>query len=197
MRACLETLRIEAGEIKHLRYHQARVDATCEALGYAHHRLELSAPAIGLYRARVIYDDVVRSITYHPYVPPPPIRSLALVEADVEYRYKYADRSALDALPRYGCDDVLITQCGYVRDTSMANIALYDGDRWWTPAEPLLAGTTRARWIEEKKLEVARIHVEDLHGFSKVAILNALRGFAEVEHGIITPKEYGYVGRCD
>ena len=58
-----------------------------------------------------------------------------MVQDDIDYRYKQADRRVLDeafAL-RDTADDVLIVRHGLLTDTSIANIALWDGCEWHTP----------------------------------------------------------------
>lgn len=116
------------------------------------------------------------------------VRSLKLIEDDtIDYRYKYADRTALESI--YGlreeCDDVLIVQHGWLRDTSIANVALYIGGRWLTPNTPLLEGTTRKRLIETGTIFPADLHVNDLKRADKIAVMNAMTGLVEVENGII------------
>jgi 4-amino-4-deoxychorismate lyase len=74
------------------------------------------------------------------------IESLKLVEDNtISYRHKYSDRSHLLELMnmRGDCDDILIVKDGYITDTSFSNIVFFDGDKWVTPARPLLRGTMR------------------------------------------------------
>jgi 4-amino-4-deoxychorismate lyase len=113
-----------------------------------------------------------------PYVPRT-VRTLALIESDIRYPYKSTDRDALDALrSASGADDVLILHGGYLTDTTVANVALRQGNSWYTPARPLLPGTTRARLIDEGVLTPRAIHRGDLDRYGAMALLNALTGFA-------------------
>jgi 4-amino-4-deoxychorismate lyase len=107
-----------------------------------------------------------------------------LVHSDIDYNLKYADRSALEALKaeRPDADDVLIVKNGYVTDTTIANIAFFDGERWLTPATPLLEGTTRARLIDEGVLTPAPIRYDAIDHFKSVALFNALQGFVKMKH---------------
>ena len=75
---------------------------------------------------------------------------------------------------RGDCDDIIIVRKGLLTDTSYANIAFWDGHRWITPAEPLLAGTCRARLLDEGWLVEGAIRSKDLPGFSRIRIFNAM-----------------------
>ena len=112
------------------------------------------------------------------------------MQADhLDYRLKYADRTELDQLflKRGEADDILIIQNGLVTDTSIANIAFFDGDKWITPKEPLLKGTTRARLLDEKKIFEQDIKIADLGKFTEFALMNAMIGFDRIKDGIIHP----------
>jgi 4-amino-4-deoxychorismate lyase len=186
----LETLRCEGGKARYLSYHQQRLNKTLRAVRCSGtHNLErlITPPDDALYRCRFLYDCTTYRIEYIPYTLKP-ITSLRILIADsIDYPFKSADRTALDELftLRGGSDDVAIIRNGLLTDTTIANIALYDGKQWLTPENPLLEGTTRERLIAEGFLIPAPIRLEDIPSFKKVAVLNALMGFVEVENGII------------
>ena len=107
----------------------------------------------------------------------PSIASLRVVDGgDIAYDLKYHDRTALQALYelRAGCDDVLIVRDGLLTDSSYCNIALHDGTRRVTPATPLLAGTRRARLLEEGRLETADIPIGSIGRYSQISLFNAM-----------------------
>lgn len=187
----LETIRCESGEAHHLPYHQQRMKRSLQTLGYrTYYDLNalISPPDNALYRCRFLYDQNGYEIEYHPYTPKK-ISSLRLIHADdLEYPLKFADRDALTALHenRGECDDVLIVKNGLITDTTIANIALYLDGKWLTPATPILEGTTRARLIEQGLLMRAYLTSSDCTKATKVAIMNAMVGFVEVDNGIIS-----------
>lgn len=178
----LETIKIEEGKIHNLPYHQARCDRSRQELFGCTERLDLSslidAPETGLYRCRIRYERSLHSIEYIPYTPKE-ITSLRIVTAEIDYSFKYADRSALDALlaSNKDVDEVIIEKEGYLTDTTIANIAFYDGSQWFTPERPLLKGTMRAKLIDEGFLKTKQIKREDLEKFTQVALMNAMIGF--------------------
>ncbi len=190
MSLLLETLKAVEGTVLHVNYHQARLEYALSYLGLtAHYDLSalLNPPSWGIYRCRVLYDAKNIDITYLPYHKQH-VSSLQLIETDtINYNLKYADRSALDALfqQRGRCDDVAIVTNGNLTDTTRANIALFDGMRWYTPKEPLLLGTTRQRLLDLGTIIEKTIPLHTIKNYKKTAIFNAMLGFVELEDGII------------
>jgi 4-amino-4-deoxychorismate lyase len=168
------------------------MDKSLQALGFKNHydlQQLISPPDNELYRCRIVYDERTVTITYLPYTKRI-ISTLQLVQADqLEYALKYADRNELDTLfeQRSTADDVLIIKDGLVTDTTIANIAFFDGKQWLTPRSPLLQGTTRARLLNEKQIYEADIRPSDLNYNSEFALLNAMIGFSQIKNGIILP----------
>ncbi|MCD6355308.1 MAG: aminotransferase class IV [Prolixibacteraceae bacterium] len=80
----------------------------------------------------------------------------------------------------YNCDDILIVINGCITDSFAANPIFFDGKKWWTPDTPLLAGTQRAWLIEEEKLLVCSIPVNDLSKYKKAGLINAMQNFEDM-----------------
>ncbi|TET87549.1 MAG: hypothetical protein E3J96_05215 [Sulfurovum sp.] len=178
----LETIKIEDGEVSNLSYHQARCDESRKALFNSTDTLDLSsliqAPPKGLYRCRILYDEKIHSIEYIPYIPKE-IHTLKIISSNLEYDYKYANRDALNKLlqTHTDADDILIEKEGYLTDTTIANIAFYDGKQWFTPEKPLLKGTMRAKLLDEGFLHTRKIKKEEITDYTHVALMNAMIGF--------------------
>ena len=187
----LETIQAIDGEIQYLSYHQARYENSLRTLNKKiKYDLKefITPPSEGVYRCRVIYNENDINVTYHPYTFNE-INSLKLLTDDtIDYPLKYENRTELDRLfdLRKECDDILIVKNSLLTDTSKANIALFDGSKWYTPKNPLLQGTSRARYLDEGRIFERTLHVKDLSGFSKVAVLNAMVDFYIVKNGIIS-----------
>ena len=187
----LETIKIEDGIIHNLPYHQERCTQSCHALYDATDILELKThinpPPKGLYRCRILYAKTIHTIEYIPYVSKV-ISSLKIIASDVEYTYKYANRDALNTLlvMEKAYDDILIEKNGYLTDTSIANIAFYDGKQWVTPQNPLLKGTMRQKLIDEGFLQTKQIKVSDISAYTQVALMNAMLGFKILKNIRIT-----------
>ncbi|MGL4853225.1 MAG: aminotransferase class IV [Phocaeicola sp.] len=201
----LETLRIEQGRVYNLRYHADRISRTFQKLGVeplpfdtlCHdegsflHSTVLSALNNSVVhnseqriKCRLVYGEQgIEEITYAPYTLRP-VHSLQLVEAaTLDYSSKSLNRDALNqAFEQRGeADEVLITQNGYLTDTSIANVALFDGAQWITPKHPLLAGIKRAELLERKLIVEGEIHREDLPNYSHIRCFNAMIEWGEFE----------------
>lgn len=175
----LETIKALDGELFHIEYHQQRLNKSLQDDTIYPLKKLLSPPKKGLYRCRVVYDVETFSVEYIPYVKRE-VNSLKIIYNDtIEYEKKYADRDSIDELfaLRDKCDDILIVKGGLIRDTSIANVAFYDGKEWLTPKRPLLNGVTRQRYIDNATLTPVDIFVDDLRHFSQVALLNAMIDF--------------------
>ena len=177
-REYLETIKALDGKLYHLEYHQKRLES---AVGKNLYDLKslLSPPKDGLFRCRVVYDMQSVRVSYIPYEKRD-IQTLKLVVDDtISYEKKFAQRDSLERLfaKRESADDVLIVKNGLLSDTTIANIALYDGKRWLTPKSPLLEGTTRRRYLDRGKIFEADIAAEDIKSYKKVALMNAMIDF--------------------
>jgi len=180
----LETIKILDGRIYHLPYHQLRVDNVFRAYKRDNTQqlkeLLENVPSQGLFRCRVVYDvDGDFQYEYIPYKKRLINRLKIVYNNDLVYDKKYNDRKEIeDLLKQKGeCDDILIVQNGLCTDTSIANVAFYDGKRWLTPKKPLLEGTTRARLLQEGFLHEADIELSSVKSFQKMALMNAMIDF--------------------
>ena len=186
--ACFETLRVEAGRVMHLRWHQARLDRTCRASGWPRYDLAaLLSPPPGEWRCRFVYHANGFETAYLPLRTRRVETLKTVADETLEYAFKFTDRSRLDALyeRRGAADDVLIVRHGLVTDTTIANVAFFIQGRWLTPDRPLLGGTTRARLLDEGLLVEAEVTEKMARKAEKIAVMNALSGFVEVGGGIL------------
>ncbi len=137
-------------------------------------------------KCRVEYGREVLRVEYAPYHMHS-VRSLRLVVCDgIDYSYKSTDRRCLNDLfaRRAGADDILVIRDGLLTDTSICNVALWNGTCWITPARPLLCGTMRASLLDKGLIRAGDIPVEDLSGYTRIRLFNALIGFGEIDEAI-------------
>jgi 4-amino-4-deoxychorismate lyase len=191
----LETLRIEGGEVQNLLWHNRRFHRSRRELFGAEEELDLidflgDLPAEGIWRARVLYTSYIEKVEILPYSLHLP-KCFALAEYDGDYRFKYADRSSFDALKAAhpGAEELLLCRDGLLTDTTIANLALYREGRWYTPARPLLEGTTRARLLAEGKLILAEIPCKSIREYEALAVMNAMTGFRVLEEWEVVRSE--------
>jgi len=120
-------------------------------------------------------------VEFEPYLKKE-IKTIVCVHDDeVNYSYKYADRAHLKSIfeKKGNADDVLIIKKGLVTDCHYANVAFLKNENWYTPKDPLLAGTQRAKLIEEKRVSLLNIKSNEINNFEKMALFNAMIPFEE------------------
>jgi len=176
-----ETIKINNGKAFHLTWHQNRLNATQAATYCSYEPIILKKiipPKKGLWRCKVVYNETIQKIEYYPYHPRA-IKKFKLIQSQIDYSYKFLNRFAIDKLfsQRGEADDIIIVKDSLLTDTSIANIALFYKGEWLTPKTPLLAGTTRARLLAQKKLIKSDILAKDIKKFEKIAIMNAMIDF--------------------
>lgn len=183
----IETICIWQGKPLWLDYHNRRLNRTRRAMWGELPYLDLAdwiepKPSMAYTRCRVTYDRDIRHVEYFDYSVRP-IESLRLVACDhASYPFKQADRSLLDSLfaLRGDASDVLIVRNGLLTDTSIANLALFDGHTWVTPAAPLLEGTCRCRLLEQGVVVPADIPAADVFRYHTACLFNAMIPFGRV-----------------
>lgn len=183
-----ETVRIEKKIIYNRKWHNLRLNRTI----YENFGIEsdydiadfISLPGDEkLYRCRVVYGKTIDSVTLTQYHPRR-YRALKIIEADIDYPYKSTDRKEIDKIfaRRGDADDIIIVRDGLLTDTSIANIAIFDGLQWITPEKPLLPGTMRASLLASKKLKTNTLRAYELKKGVKFALMNAMTGFYQLKN---------------
>jgi 4-amino-4-deoxychorismate lyase len=190
----VETIRADDGRFENLKYHHERMWQSRRTLFGLENSLESSLLELldrsagkigsGRWKVRVLYDSEIRSLEAGAYQPKP-LASAALVDGrGITYTFKTADRSELDEINQRaveaGADTALIVSKGFITDFPYANAAFYDGRYWWTPEEPLLAGTRRARLLADGLIRPCRISPENLKKYISVSPVNAMLELGEI-----------------
>lgn len=176
-----ETIKLVDGETFYLSYHLKRM---VKSLGFVPKfdlKQVLKTDKKGLVRAKVIYHksgELVK-VEFFEYK----MREFSefkLVNIDFGYDKKYLIRDDIEAAKGKN-DEIIMVKNGLITDTSIANIAVFDGE-WLTPKTPLLNGTTMARLLNEGMLKECNIDVNMLMNAKKFAIMNAMIGFFEIKN---------------
>lgn len=182
----IESIRVCDGKFCSLEWHLRRMRQT---IAYWQYPLDLSILSwqvpeelgSGIFKCRIVYDSQIREMTYSPYQPRI-IRSLKLVDGDeLDYAFKYEDRSVIMRLLQLkeSCDDILITKGGYITDTSYSNVVLENSEGLFVPHTFLLNGTRRQRLLSEGIVRERAIRPSDLGQYHRLYLINALIGLEE------------------
>jgi len=187
MSLLFETIACKNGKLLNLEWHNARLNNSRRKLFKTNTPLfleDIYLPKFvdnGYWKCKVLYSDIINGISFEPYTPRK-ISALTLVESSLSYKYKSQDRDELDFLfnKREEADDVIIIKDGYVTDSSIANILLYNGQNWVTPDTPLLDGTMRAQLIHKGLIRVGTVKKADLADYQQIMLVNAMNPFDEI-----------------
>ncbi len=184
----VETIKIIDGIPQNLFWHQKRYDHSCKSIFKQLSDLRLEKELVvpdsfksGTIKARFLYSLETFRIEYQKYIPVP-VTSLKIVENDeIEYGFKFTDRNSILSMfaGRGESDDILIVKNGRITDTSIANIVLYDGYKWFTPEFPLLCGIARERLLSEGRIFSEDIYANNLNKYSHFRLINSMLEFDE------------------
>lgn len=180
-----ETIKVKDGKISNLIEHNLRLNKTIFDNFKQKSSIDLSdfiqAPDEKFYRCKVIYSDHIESVTLTEYKPRI-FQSFQLISTDISYPYKSINRKEINKLfeQKGNCDDILMVKDGLICDTSIANVAIYDGLKWYTPKSALLPGTQRAKLLKKQIIFEKELKIKDIKNMVSFAIMNALVGFAKI-----------------
>ena len=179
-----ETILIKDNKAQNLHYHQLRIDKTFDQV-YNSKSFFLQDILIDLpknARCKVIYSHESFGIKFSK-ITKREFKKFKIVDSDMSYQFKSTNRDMLDEFKdRYKeYDDIIISSNKKLKDTSIANIALFIDNMWFTPKEDLLQGTTKMRLLDSGFLKKRVLFVDDLKKCKKFAIMNAIIGFKQIE----------------
>ena len=178
----IETIKVLDGRVYNIEFHNDRCNHTRQVFFENAKPISLQsyikAPLKGLFRCRILYAKEVLLVEYIPYQAKS-FKRFKIVQSNLVYNYKYANRATLEQLTAEldKDSDIIIEKNGLLTDTSIANIAFYDGASWLTPKTPLLEGTIRRKLLKNGFLKEENIKSEDIKHFKNFALMNAMIGF--------------------
>lgn len=128
--------------------------------------------------------DTVISVECFDYTPKPINRLKIIHHNNLDYRYKYSDRRVFARLlataqASDAVDEIIIINHGQVSDCTIGNLLFWQNGRWYTPSTPLLCGTQRQFLLEQGRIALADISVDELKNYEKLMMVNALNPFDE------------------
>ncbi len=182
----LETIQIENGQAKRLKYHNERMNRSRHQLmctiGDIYLEEVLKVPEEyqkGKVKCRVLYENQVQKIEFAHYQERK-INSFCLVETQMTYDYKFEDRQQFTKLKSQfsASSEIILVKDGHITDTSYSNLVfMHRNGKWFTPSNPLLLGTQREFLLDEGIIEESEIKVTDLKHFTHFLMINAMLEF--------------------
>lgn len=189
MSRLIESIRLFDGKFSNLFYHEKRMNTSLNKLFVVKKEYLLEellakqdVPMKGLYKCRIIYDTDNVMVEFLLYKAKQ-ISSLKIIEADIDYEFKFEDRSSINSLyaNRDGCDNIIIVKNNFITDSSFSNLVFRKGNEWFTPNTFLLEGTMRQYFIDTRKIREDEIRLTDIQSFDGVKLINAMVGFESKE----------------
>lgn len=184
-----ESIKIKDGRAFHVDLHQNRMDRSVNGIFKTANSINITSvlyhedlPQKGLFKCRIVYDEVVRSIEFIPYKQKN-IQSLEIVKADdLEYDFKFVDRKKFNDLivENSGVDEIIILKNGNITDSSYSNLVFWNGAAWHTPDKPLFKGIQREFLISQNIIKEVEIRLSDLKKYKKVGLINAMMDFEDM-----------------
>lgn len=144
---------------------------------------QMDLPRRDTWKCRITYDKIITHCELKIYKIKP-VKSLKVVSVDdLDYKHKWADRSELESLyeQRGDCDDIIISQDGFIKDSFYANLLFYKNGIWYTPKSPLLKGVQRAALLKEGKIVEKNIKLEKIRKYKKIKLINAMIGMNDAK----------------
>ena len=178
----IETFLIKNGKIQNFKYHLKRMEKTAKFF-----KFRVPSPKFkvknGDWRVRITYNQFgIQNIEYFS-INKREFKKFKVIEIKFDYSFKYKNRKSFFTLhSKFSCyDEFILIKNNLITDTTISNLAFFTGSEWLTPKYPLLKGTKRDELINKGFLKEANIHKSDLKYFKKIAMLNAIVGFKEIE----------------
>jgi len=173
-----ETIKCDDNEIYNIHYHEKRVANT---IGKNLNLQEyIYPPSTHLLKCKVLYsDDEIVDVSFDIYNKRNINTFQIIIDDDINYKYKYENREEINNLflQKNTADEIIIVKNNLITDTSIANIAIFIDNQWYTPKVPLLYGTTRQRYIDNGILKEIDIDMKLFKKAEKIALLNAMIDF--------------------
>ena len=133
------------------------------------------------YKCRILYSQDNISIQFLPYIPRVLSRLQPVIDDKIDYHYKSTDRQIFEKHMRGTASntEILIFKQGLLTDSSFSNLALREGNNWYTPKTPLLEGVHRSHLLRSGILKERDISIKDLQQYSSIRLINVMMNWED------------------
>lgn len=177
-----ETIKCNDSEVYNIHYHEKRIANT---IGKNINLLEyIYPPSNHLLKCKVLYSqDEIIDVSFDIYNKRNLKTFKIIIDDNINYKYKYENREQINNLfsKKDTADEIIIIKNNLITDTTIANIAIFIDNQWYTPTTPLLLGSTRQRYIDDGILKEKNIDIDIFKKATKIALLNAMIDFDVIE----------------
>jgi 4-amino-4-deoxychorismate lyase len=184
MSLLFEAIRVKENKLQNIEYHNRRLNFSRKMLfgsnNFIYLEKYISVPDElddGIYKCRVEYGKYIEKVEFVPYKQRS-VQSLKIIKNnEIDYPYKFTDRTELEQLflLKGDCDDILIVRMEQITDTSFSNVIFQTSKgSWITPSNPLLKGTKREFLIDQGFITAEKIKYSDVNNFRKAKLINSM-----------------------
>ncbi|MDQ3142384.1 MAG: aminotransferase class IV [Bacteroidota bacterium] len=183
-----ETMAMKEGSIRNVFFHQKRMEETFKMFYPSEKAINLSLiqfqePMLPhlKYKVKVQYNNLGFKFNVQPYHSKVFKNVHIKNDNQIDYPFKFTNRKNINSLMKQipDTDQIIILKDDYITDSSYSNIVFYDGERWITPATPLLKGTMREYLLSEKRINEDYLEVKQLIHFKEFKFINAMNNLDE------------------
>lgn len=182
----IETIRIKNSVAENIPLHIQRMRETSSYYGFnldmalVNNVFNSSFDKEIEYKLRIIYGKDYFHYSFEKYNRRE-IRSLKIIEAkDLFYGFKFENREEIDRLllEKGEADDIIITQRGYITDSSFSNLVFLSKDnKLFAPSTYLLNGIMRKSLIQSSRIQEKEIRL--LSDYKGVYLINAMNSIED------------------
>ena len=185
-----ETIKIQHQKVFLFEDHWARMKHSIKALSGRDLQIELNEKIIlqaikndDLFKCRILYNDQEYQVEISRYQKRHIEKIVFIHDDDISYPLKFTAKNCFvkhtKNLP--ATTEPIFVVDGFLTDSSYSNIALWNGNEWHTPKEPLFFGVRRNVLLNENLLVAKNISINDMHQYQKISFINAMLDLEELE----------------
>lgn len=178
-----DVIKVHNGQFYNLDLHLQRISSTIHHFFGKTPQLTLDDGLIpqelrhGLVKCRILYSDKILNVEFSPYIFRPLERLIVVENNSIDYSFKFLDRSCFTKLQsNYETgSEILIIKNHLVTDTSYSNVVFEDdSSNLFTPDSVLLNGLKRQSLIDQGRVQLRRIDLDDIWQYRRLYLINAM-----------------------
>lgn len=185
-----ETIKIKHQKVLLFEDHLARMKHSIKALSGRDLHIELNEKIIlqaikndDLFKCRILYNDQEYQVEISRYQKRHIEKIVFIHDDDISYPLKFTDKNCFLKHTKNlsATTEPIFVVEGFLTDSSYSNIALWNGNEWHTPKEPLFFGVRRNILLNENLIVEKDISINDMHQYQKISFINAMLDLEELK----------------
>lgn len=181
-----ETIKVLGGIPQNIEYHLWRVSDTAAQFNLPNIAKEFENTLekfkmenTGIHKLRIEYSENIEKVDIKKYHFANPKFYKVIEIDDYNYNYKFVNRNLLDNIHQSLPENTIaiLTKNGQITDTTYANLVFEIDGEYVTPSQPLLKGTKRQQYLDNHRIKIRDLTLDDLSKTEKIYLINAMIDF--------------------